>query len=313
MTRVAIALGSNMARRAEVLRSAVRDLGVAGPVGSVSSIYQTRAIGGPEGQDAYLNAVCMLDTDHTAEMLLDVLQGIEARWGRTRQERWGPRILDLDIVLFGSEEIHTSRLDVPHPRMLERRFVLEPLGEVWPDAAIGGQTVAQALERVTDQEVERIAGPGWVAMTEKGGAWLAGQAGIIVLLLLSLFDAGSLEMGEWAQWVGRVLVVVAAVLFYAGAKALGRNLTGYPEPTTDGVLVTSGVFRWIRHPLYTANIVLILGIALHQESIAGLAVAALAAGFFWMKAGYEEIRLSLRYPAYRDYMRSTSGRLVPGL
>ena len=302
-----------MAKRAEVLRGAVRDLGVAGPVGPVSSIYQTRPIGGPEGQDPYLNAVCVLDTDHTAEMLLDVLQGIETKWGRTRQDRWGPRVLDLDVVLFGSEEIHTSRLDVPHPRMLERRFVLEPLVEVWPDATVGGRTVAQALGRVQDQQVERIAGPRWIVMTEKGGAWLAGQGGLILMLLLSLFDTGSLEVGEWAQWVGRVLVVVAAVLFIAGARALGRNLTGYPEPTDGGVLVTTGVFRWIRHPLYTANILLFLGIALHQESMAGLAVAALAASFFWMKAGYEEIRLSLRYPGYRDYVRSTSGRLVPGL
>lgn len=313
MTRVAIALGSNLARRAETLRGAVGDLAVAGPVVAVSSIYQTVPIGGPEDQEAYLNAVCLLDTDHPPEVLLDVLQGIETRWGREREERWGPRTLDLDLLLFGSEIIHTDRLDVPHPRMPERRFVLEPLSEVWPDAIVDGQPVTATLAQVVGQDVERIAGPGWVEMTDKGGPWVAGQAVLIVLLLLSLFDAGSLDLGQWARWAGRALVVLAVFLFVAGARALGKNLTGYPEPADGGTLVVTGIFRWIRHPLYTANIVLILGIALHQESIAGLVVAVLAGGFFWLKAGHEEVRLSLRYPDYRDYLHSSAGRLVPGL
>ncbi len=313
MTLAAIALGSNMGRRAEVLRGAVRDLGVAGALRDVSSIYQTEPHGGPAEQDAYLNAVCLLETDHPPDTLLDLLLGIEDKWGRQRDERWGPRTLDLDLLLYGTEQIHTPRLDVPHPRMFDRRFVMEPLSEVWPHDQIAGRSMAGSLRATADQAVDKIAGPGWVTMTDRGGPWLAGQAVLLALLILSLFDSGSLSIGSWAQWAGRALVVVAAVLFFAGAKALGRNLTGYPEPPDEGVLVASGVFRWIRHPLYTANIVLILGIALHQASATGMIVAALAAGFFWLKAGYEEIRLSLRYPTYGDYRRSTLGRLVPGL
>lgn len=313
MTRVAIGLGSNLGNRAEVMRGAIRDLAVVGPVIATSSIYQTEPIGGPDGQSAYLNAVCLIDTDQRPNTILDMLQGIEQKWGRARLERWGPRTLDLDILLFSDRSESSDRLVVPHPRLTERRFVVEPLVEVWPDAAIDGRPVAEALAALGNQSVERLAGPQWTTMSDKGAAWVAGQGALLVLLLLSLVDEGSIPAGEWMQWVGRAFVVAAAVMFVSGMRALGRNLTGYPEPTTEGALVSHGVFRFIRHPLYGGNVLLILGIALHQRSIAGAAVSVAAAVFFWMKARHEEVRLSLRFPEYRRYMATTWGRLLPGL
>ncbi len=311
-TLVAVGLGSNLGDRAATLRGAIRDLGIAGRVEAVSSIYQTAPVGGPE-QPPFLNAVCLLVTDHDPETLLDLLAGIEARWGRTRDLQWGPRTLDLDLLLFGDETVDTARLVVPHPRLAERRFVLEPLVEVWPDARVGSAAAADLLSGVGDQHLERIAGPSWIDMDPRGTPWVIGQAVMIGLLVLSLLDTGSLGDATWMPWAGRALIVLAIGAFVAGMLALGRNLTGFPEPTEFGQLVTSGIYRLIRHPLYTGNVLLFLGVALHQRSRAGLIVAALALGFFWLKAGHEEVRLRLRFPGYGDYQAATAGRLFPGL
>lgn len=317
MTRVAVGLGSNLGNRAETMRGAVRDLGLLGPVVAISSIYQTQPVGGPEGQTAYLNAVCLIDTDQRSDTILEMLQGIEQKWGRVRVERWGPRTLDLDVLLFSDRTESNERLIVPHPRLADRRFVVEPLAEVWPNAVIDGRPVGVLLAELGNQGIEegieKLAGPQWTTMSDKGAKWVAGQGILLVLLVLSLFDQGSISAGAWMQWVGRALVVAAAVMFIAGMRALGRNLTGYPEPIADGTLISHGVFRFIRHPLYGGNVLLVLGIALHQRSISGVALSIAAALFFWMKARHEEVRLSLRFPAYRRYKATTWGRLLPGL
>ena len=121
----------------------------------MSSWYETAPIGGPE-QGPYLNAVVVLDTKLSAPALLDGMLDIERASGRTRGEKWGPRTLDLDLLLYGREDIRQPGLTVPHPELLRRRFVLEPLIEAWPDAAMPDDTpVRDSLPSVSDQVVDR--------------------------------------------------------------------------------------------------------------------------------------------------------------
>ena len=158
-TRAAIGLGSNLGDRNAHLRKAGRSL--AARVGSVvasSSLWETAPIGGPE-QGAYLNAVVVVDTDLDPAAVLATLLDIERAHGRERRERWGPRTLDLDLLLYGDQTISAPGLTVPHPRLTERRFVLEPLAEAWPEAKLpDGTVISGFLPAVADQDVTRVAG-----------------------------------------------------------------------------------------------------------------------------------------------------------
>lgn len=135
MTRVYIALGSNLANPLHQVQSALNALTEL-PLTTLivtSSLYRTPPLG-PQDQPDYLNAVVALDTDLSAENLLDHTQKIELEHGRVRKdERWGPRTLDLDILLFGDEIINTERLTVPHYDMKNRQFMLYPLAEIAPE------------------------------------------------------------------------------------------------------------------------------------------------------------------------------------
>ncbi len=142
--RAAIGLGSNLGDRAQYLDEAVRALAGLGTVVAVSRYHETAPVGGPPQED-YLNAVAVVDTDLSARELLEGMLAIEQEHGRKRRERWGPRTLDLDLVLFGSEEIDEPGLTVPHPRMKDRRFVLVPLLEAWPDARLPDGTTVESL------------------------------------------------------------------------------------------------------------------------------------------------------------------------
>ena len=158
-TRVAIGLGSNLGDRADHLNGAASDLAGLGEIVATSSIYETAPVGGP-AQDTYLNAVVVVDTDLPPRSVLDRLLGIEHAHGRQRRERWGPRTLDLDLLLYGDQTIDSPGLTVPHPRLTERRFVLEPLNEAWPDASLpDGTRVSDLLAAVADQDVRRWQGP----------------------------------------------------------------------------------------------------------------------------------------------------------
>jgi len=132
-----VGVGSNLGRRERNVTGALTALeatrGV--EVDRVSSIYETDPVGGPPGQDRYLNCVARVKTLLEAERLLHVLQAIEKMLGRTRvdEPHWGPRVIDLDLLLFDDAIISTQELIVPHPLMHERRFVLEPLAEIAPD------------------------------------------------------------------------------------------------------------------------------------------------------------------------------------
>lgn len=154
--RAAIGIGSNLGDRATNIATAVAALAETGSLVRVSSLYETAPIGGPE-QGNYLNAVAVVDTELTARELLERCLQIELEAGRERKERWGPRTLDLDILLFDDRVIDEEGLTVPHPRMTERRFVLEPLLEVWPDARLpDGTPLAEHVGAVADQKVRKL-------------------------------------------------------------------------------------------------------------------------------------------------------------
>ncbi|HHA2301498.1 TPA: 2-amino-4-hydroxy-6-hydroxymethyldihydropteridine diphosphokinase [Enterobacter asburiae] len=135
MTLAYIAIGSNLSSPLEQVNAAVQALGEIpqSKIVAVSSFYRTPPLG-PQDQPDYLNAAVVLETALNAETLLDNTQRIELQQGRVRKaERWGPRTLDLDIMLFGHETINTERLTVPHYDMKNRGFMLWPLFEVAPD------------------------------------------------------------------------------------------------------------------------------------------------------------------------------------
>ena len=128
--RAFLGLGSNLGDRETYLREAVGSL--AGVV-AVSPVYETDPVGGPQGQGQYLNIVVELDTDLSPRALLGVCHRLESAAGRVREEHWGPRTLDVDILWTDGEPVDEPDLQVPHPRMRERRFVMAPLADLAPD------------------------------------------------------------------------------------------------------------------------------------------------------------------------------------
>jgi 2-amino-4-hydroxy-6-hydroxymethyldihydropteridine diphosphokinase len=155
--RAFIGLGANLGDREGTLRRALALLGErAGiEVAAVSSAYES-APWGPVEQPPYLNAAAELETTLEPHALLAELLAVEAELGRVRDVRWGPRTCDLDLLLYGERTIDTDDLQVPHPRLSERRFVLDPLLELAPDARLpGGPALAELAPAVADQEVER--------------------------------------------------------------------------------------------------------------------------------------------------------------
>jgi 2-amino-4-hydroxy-6-hydroxymethyldihydropteridine diphosphokinase len=144
-----VALGGNLGDRAGLLNQAIALLrecaGI--QVHKVSSFHETFPVGGPLGQGKFINAVIQIDTDLPAAGLLALLHEVETRLGRVRKERSGPRTIDLDLLLFGDLVVDTPGLSLPHPRMLERAFVLEPLAELAPEAIhpTTGRTVGNLL------------------------------------------------------------------------------------------------------------------------------------------------------------------------
>lgn len=143
-----IALGTNLGERLENLKRAVEliDKVDALEIKSVSSVYETRPVGGPE-QSNYLNACALIKSELTPTLLLLKLLEIENIMGRVREERWGPRIIDLDLLVYENVIMNTPLLELPHPRLTERDFVLIPLCDIAPDLVItgGGKTVYNLL------------------------------------------------------------------------------------------------------------------------------------------------------------------------
>lgn len=133
MTKVYVALGSNVGDRDENLRRAIELLGTAGvKVRKISSIYETAPVDFLE-QAWFLNSVLETETELSAVALLRAMRAVESAMGSKKAFAKGPRLIDLDILLYGEQTIDTAELQVPHPRMLERKFVLVPLVEIAPE------------------------------------------------------------------------------------------------------------------------------------------------------------------------------------
>jgi 2-amino-4-hydroxy-6-hydroxymethyldihydropteridine diphosphokinase len=130
MTRAFLSLGSNLGDRRMQLAEAIGSLG--SWVAAVSPVYETDPVGGPD-QGRFLNLVVELETELTPRELLAVCHRLESAAGRVRQERWGPRSLDVDIVWIDGVTLDEPDLQIPHPRMHERRFVLAPLADLAPE------------------------------------------------------------------------------------------------------------------------------------------------------------------------------------
>ncbi|RRJ82251.1 2-amino-4-hydroxy-6-hydroxymethyldihydropteridine diphosphokinase [Aestuariirhabdus litorea] len=160
MIRCYLGLGSNLAAPQQQLQAAVNALSRLPQsrwCGS-SSQYGSRAVG-PEQPD-YLNLVAALDTRLSPLVLLDALQTIEQEQGRERKERWGPRTLDIDLLLYGNQSIDLPRLKVPHPEMHWRDFVLVPLQELAPDSQLPtGESLAPLLATCVDTHLTRVGPP----------------------------------------------------------------------------------------------------------------------------------------------------------
>ncbi|TGT91512.1 MULTISPECIES: 2-amino-4-hydroxy-6-hydroxymethyldihydropteridine diphosphokinase [unclassified Mesorhizobium] len=160
---VYLSLGGNLGDPAKSMGAALRllDADPDTDVGAVSSLYRTPPWGKLDQPD-FLNAAAALSTRLLPRALLDLCLDAERKLKRVREERWGPRLIDIDILVFGDRIIHETGLEVPHPRMLERAFVLAPLAEIAPDLTIGGKRVVDRLGSVDAAGIERLpSGQDW--------------------------------------------------------------------------------------------------------------------------------------------------------
>lgn len=153
MTIVYIGLGSNMESPKQQIKSAIKSISEIPEIQvlKVSSLYKSKPVG-PQGQNDYINAVIKIETEFMPLELLDCMQDIENQHGRIRKERWGPRILDLDILIFGKEIIQDKNLTIPHSEIEKRPFVLVPLAEIDSNCLIPGVGVISDLLAVNDQK-----------------------------------------------------------------------------------------------------------------------------------------------------------------
>ncbi len=150
-TTAHLAMGANLGDRAANIAAAIAQLRALGAVRRLrmSSLIENPAVGGPAGAPAFLNAAAEIQTTLSAGELLETLLRIESSLGRVRAQRWAPRLIDLDLLLYGDLVIHQPGLIVPHPLMHERRFVLQPLNEIAPNVVhpVFGLTITELLAR----------------------------------------------------------------------------------------------------------------------------------------------------------------------
>ncbi len=241
MTLAYVGIGSNLGDRHAYLDAAIDGLSGLGRVVSGSPVYETDSVGGTD-QGAYLNAVVALDTDLAPADLLDALLAIERAQGRVRDVRWGPRTLDLDILLYDGATIDLPRLTVPHPEIRNRRFVLVPLTDIDSTLCDAIGPYAAALPSVADQPITRRTGP--LHATE--GRWLVGLEEAIALTRDGdgwVFDSHP----DWANSMGQMFgAYVSAVSLFATRDIAGsmfpvslthRFLHGIPVGTGGTVHV----------------------------------------------------------------------------
>ncbi|MBI3835977.1 MAG: 2-amino-4-hydroxy-6-hydroxymethyldihydropteridine diphosphokinase [Planctomycetes bacterium] len=173
-----LSIGSNLGDRIKSMSSAIRAIAAIkgiefDPVADAASLYESSPVG-VTGQSDYLNSALRLRTNTTPWRLLEALQSIESSLGRVRSERWASRTIDLDLLLYGDTILNEPDLAIPHPRMHERLFVLEPLAELASSLLhpIVHKTVtelaANARTMRPDERAQRIAGPEWTAWDRAG-------------------------------------------------------------------------------------------------------------------------------------------------
>ena len=158
MTIAFLGLGSNLDCPYDQLTNAIREIDAIPGTSLIqtSSYYKSRPVG-PQNQPDFLNAVVSIDTGLSAVELLDYLQDIEMQHGRKRNIRWGARTLDLDILLYDSEIINTTRLIIPHPEIYKRAFVIQPLFEIAPALEIPGQgSLKTIMQYIDNDNVKKI-------------------------------------------------------------------------------------------------------------------------------------------------------------
>tara|TARA_B100002049_G_scaffold193086_1_gene150236 strand:- start:490 stop:972 length:483 start_codon:yes stop_codon:yes gene_type:complete len=153
MTIAYIGLGSNMESPKQQIKSAIKSIAEIPEIQVLksSSLYKSKPVG-PRGQNDYINAVIKIETEFMPLELLGYMQDIENQHGRIRKERWGPRTLDLDILIFGKEIIQDKNLTIPHSEIEKRPFVLVPLAEIDSNCSIPGVGVISDLLAVNDQK-----------------------------------------------------------------------------------------------------------------------------------------------------------------
>lgn len=314
MTRYAIGLGSNVGDRQQHLVAAVSALSEQFGDATVSPVYETEPVGGPE-QDPFLNAVVEVEDDRGPLYVLDVCQEIEHARGRVRNERWGPRTLDLDILVSDAQPYRDERLTIPHPRVSEREFVLRPLCDVWPEVEVAsGLSATEALHLVDDQGVDYLTDD-WIPPVShwKANALLAGQFAILVGVALALAYDGTLPEGDVTagRVLGGAVAFVGIILAFVASRRLRGSMTASPMPRPDAELVIAGPYRFARHPIYGGLSLFLMGTALVLDSLAGFLVAATLIPYFIFKARYEERQLRLKFAGYLLYKQTVHRWLIP--
>lgn len=157
LTHAALGVGGNLGDTQQNLINVISNLAhqLDVEVLSVSKLYKTPPWGKTD-QPAFLNACILVETSLTARQLLDKCLDIEQKLGRVRAERWGPRQVDIDILYFGDEVIVEEGLEVPHPRMTDRAFVMQPLSDIAPDKLISGKLVSKWAQELHDEAIEVV-------------------------------------------------------------------------------------------------------------------------------------------------------------
>jgi 2-amino-4-hydroxy-6-hydroxymethyldihydropteridine diphosphokinase len=224
MTRCLIALGSNLGDRAATLDAALVALATAPGVELLgqSSWQLTLPVGGHAGQKEFLNGAAIVETSLPATDVLSLLQQVETQFGRQRDQRWGDRTLDLDLLLYGSAVIDTPSLQVPHPRMSYRRFVLEPAVE------IGGEMVHPTIGWTLEQLLDHLeSGADVVAIVSQDDA--ARHALAATLLVKYEVELGAASADEEQLWPAAKTTWLAMPEWLAMPAAPPSN--GHPKLT----------------------------------------------------------------------------------
>lgn len=311
---MAIALGSNLGDRLGHLRAGLGGIRALGTVTAVSSLYETAPVGGPAGQGRYLNAVAVVETGLGPEELMATLLRLEEDRGRVRGERWGPRTLDLDVVAHRGPPVSAPTIEIPHRRAVERRFVLEPLTEVWPQAQVAdGVTAQEALAALEKGGVFRWEGDWEVSVPRLGwiGSALVISQFVLIAVALIVAFATLGPVPVWLTVASLGLAFAGSGLVVSGALALGRNLSALPDPRPGSALTERVIFRQVRHPIYGGVMIGSLGLVAMAGSWWALLPVSMLVAVLMVKSRLEERALTLAFPDYPDYAARVRRRFIP--